>query len=148
MKQIMRKRNLFTPVLFIFLLVCLSGLYLQGCAATRISYFDQTTYKNLTDIKPQVLLLYETFTNEEIDTMLIDNIRLKLAQTYEYEKGKDNNSETTRQIKKIQEMFERHVKDRFEKGKWTKEHLENKKENIEEAFDIAIKTERAKNKNK
>ncbi|MCD6594407.1 hypothetical protein J7L68_01855 [bacterium] len=147
MKKIMKKRNLLTPVLFIFLLVCLSGLYLQGCAATRTSYYDPTTYKNLTYIKPQVLLLYETFTSEEIDTMLIDNIRLKLAQIYEYEKGKDNNSETTRQIQKIQEMFERHVKDRFEKGKWTKEHLENEKENIEEAFDIAIKTERAKNKN-
>lgn len=147
MKQMMRKRNLFTPVLFVFLLACLSGLYLQGCAATRISYFDPTTYKNLTDVKPEVLALYDTFTNEKIDTKQIDYVRLELAQMYEYEKGKEKNSETTKQIEIISKMFERHIKDRLDNGKWSKEHLNNKKENIEEAFDIAIKTERAKNTN-
>jgi len=44
-------------------------------------------------------------------------------------------------------MFKRHVKDRLEKGKWTIEHFENVKTNIADAFDIAIQTERLKNKN-
>jgi len=44
-------------------------------------------------------------------------------------------------------MFERHVSDRLTTGRWTTTHLNNQKQNIAEAFDIAIKTERLKNKN-
>lgn len=106
------------------------------------------TYKNLTELKPEVVFLYETFTTDSINLERIAYVRLRLAQVYEYEKGKGSkNKETYEQIEIIQNMFERHVKDRLEKGKWTKEHFENVKTNIEEAFDIAIQTERLKNKN-
>jgi len=112
------------------------------------SYYDPTTYKNLTDLKPEVLLLYDTFKQEQIEEKKIAALRLKLAQIYEYEKGKGvENSDTTRQIEIIQQMFERHVKDRLEGGRWTLVHSSNVKENIAEAFDIAIRTERLKNKN-
>ena len=145
MDQRMLKKNYATLVVVISRFAYFAVFCMGGCAA--ISYFDSTTYKNLTDMKPEISALYDNFTSERIDTAQIDYVRLKLAQIYEYEKGKAKNSGTTRQIQIIQEMFERHVKDRFEKGKWTKEHLENKKENIDEAFDMAIKTEGAKNKN-
>ncbi len=113
-----------------------------------ISYYDPTTYKNLTELKPEVIFLYETFTTDSVDLERIAQIRLRLAQVYEYEKGKGlKNKETYEQIEIIQNMFERHVEDRLKKGKWTKEHFRNLKINIEEAFDITIQTERLKNKN-
>ena len=67
---------------------------------------------------------------------------------YEYEKGKGGkNKETYEQIRIIQNMFERHVNDRLNSGTWSKINLDNLKKNIVDAFDIAIKTERLKNKN-
>ena len=81
---------------------------LYGCAGILggITYYDPTTYKNLTDLKPQVLALYNTFTGDPVDSDEIDVIRLKLAQVYEYEKGKgEKNAETIEQIQIIQEMF-------------------------------------------
>lgn len=124
-------------------------LSLSGCAHLfGLSYYDPTTYKNLTDIKPEVMALYDTFTREAVNAEKIDSIRLKLAQIYEYENGKgEKNAETTKQIKIIQGIFERHVKNRLTQGKWNEAHLMNQKENIAEAFDIAIQTERLKNKN-
>lgn len=132
-------------------LICglLALLSLSGCAhLLGLSYFDPTTYKNLTDLKPEVMVLYDTFTRDTVDEEKIASVRLKLAQTYEYEKGKgEKNVETTKQIEIIQGMFERHVNNRVTQGKWNESHLMNQKENMAEAFDIAIQTERLKNKN-
>jgi hypothetical protein len=73
---------------------------------------------------------------------------LKLAQAYEYEKGKgEQNHLTTVQVQIIRDLFEDHVRDRLNGEKWSDADLRNRKENIEEAFDIAIQTERLKNKN-
>jgi hypothetical protein len=130
--------------------VLLFSIYLSGCAYLFgfITYYDPTTYKNLTDLKPEVVALYNTFSTSTVDTNNIAAIRLKLAQMYEYENGKGTkNVETTKQIKIIQEMFDRHVNDRIKNGKWSEEHLNNNKQNIQDAFDLAIRTERLKNKN-
>lgn len=133
--------------LVIILQILIALCFLAQCASL-ISYYDPTTYKNLTELKPEVAFLYETFTSDSIDMEKIDAIRLRLAQVYEYEKGKGpKNIETYEQIKIIQDMFERHVKERLEHGTWSNEHMENKKTIIQEAFDIAIQTERLKNKN-
>lgn len=126
-------------------------IFSMGCAGWLgfPSYFDPTTYKNLTDLKPQVLLLYDSFTDEDLNKKNIQNIRLKLAQIYEYEKGKgEQNRETYAQIELVQRIFERHIKDRNENERWSEIHLNNQKQNISEAFDIAIQTENLKNKNK
>ena len=94
-------------------------------------------------------MLYDTFTQNEINEQRIESIQLKLAQMYEYEKGKgERNKETMLQIGIIQNMFERHVEDRIENGIWSEVHARNIKENMSEAFDIAISTENLKNKNK
>jgi hypothetical protein len=132
-------------VAFFFLSVL---LYLSGCASLPgITYYDPTTYKNLTDLKPEVTALYDIFTGDTLDNDKISAIRLKLAQMYEYEKGKgEKNKETYVQINKIQDMFERHVSDRLKNGKWNSAHANNQKQNISEAFDIAIETEAKKNK--
>jgi hypothetical protein len=126
-------------------------LLLSGCAGWFgfPAYFDPTTYKNLTDLKPQVTMLYESFTGGDLKSDKIDNIRLKLAQVYEYEKGKgEQNRETVLQLEIIRRMFERHVKDRQGNGPWSVSHMENQTQTISEAFDIAIQTENLKNKNR
>jgi hypothetical protein len=148
MKNLIRNRNqlllyhCFAFIVLVFLL--------HSCAGWMgfPTYYDATTYKNLTDLKPDVLKLYDTFTNADLDEKRIDKIDLKLAQTYEYEKGKGlKNRETYMQINLIIEMFKTHVKDRIENGIWAVVHRNNQKENIAEAFDIAIRTENLKNKN-
>jgi hypothetical protein len=112
------------------------------------SYYDPTTFKNLTDLKPQVSRLYDSFASDSVDKDEINKISLKMDQAYEYEKGKgEKNIETYKQISIINKMFERNVKDRLDNGKWSETHLENNKQLIIKAFDIAIETEGLKNKN-
>ncbi len=131
------------------MLLALTLLLISACAHLGFpTYYDPTTYKNLTDVKPEVVFLYESFTSDNVDTNKIASIRLKLAQMCEYEKGKGlRNEETFKQVKKIAGMFDRHVADRVKGGKWSKIHSENEMKNISDAFDIAIQTERLKNKN-
>jgi len=133
-------------VAFLYLFLALSA-----CASFSWvfpTYYDQTTYKNLTDLKAEILFLYDTFASDSIDEAKIAAARLKLAQIYEYEKGKgEKNRETREQLELLQQMFERHIGDRVKGGKWTPAHVGNQKTNLAEAFDLAIATERAKNKN-
>jgi len=126
------------------------AVILCGCAGifSGISYFDPTTYKNLTDLKVEVLALYDTFTGDSLNTSQIASIRLKLAQVYEYENGKgEKNKETREQVKIIQNIFNDHLNERLSGAKWNQPHLGNQKQIIAQAFDIAIQTEMLKNKN-
>jgi len=137
-------RKIITPHLLLPLfLIC-------GCASIfgSITYFDPTTYKNLTDLKSEVMMLYRTFTNDSIDSAKIELVCLKLSQIYEYERGKGSkNIETCKQVEIINNIFERHVKDRITNGKWNPTNLQDSIQNISDAFDIAIQTEHSKNKN-
>ena len=150
MKTMLRvTASLKSPSLPLSLLLYLA-LTLSSCASFLgfPSYYDATTYKGLTDLKAETLFLYETFATDPVEEAKIMQVRLKLAQVYEYEKGKGaNNKETREQVEIIQQMFGRHVSDRMNKGKWSAVHLANQKTNLAEAFDIAIATERLKNKN-
>ena len=145
-----RENRFYFLIKYFNLILLVLIIHLSGCANWMgfPEYFDPTTYKNLTDLKPEVMMLYDTFTKETLGDKRIERIRLKLAQIYEYEKGKgDKNKETYTQIKMINSMFKRHIEDRIENGVWSNIHLKNQKENIGEAFDIAIRTESQKNKN-
>jgi len=137
-------------ILLISSALCLTLLF-SSCASffNFPSYYDPTTFKNLTDLKPEVLMLYDSFATDSPDTAEVRAIRLKLSQMIEYEKGKGpKNIETARQIELIKGMYERHVADRLGGDKWSETHLANNKENMGEAFDIAISTENLKNRNK
>ena len=145
-----RKRRFDARVIIVTCIVLICASWCAGCVESvgKITYFDPTTYKNLTDLKPEVLMLYDTFASNTVDKGKVSALRLKLAQAYEYEKGKgDKNKETYEQIAKIRSMFERHSEERIRDGKWNKANLSNRKESIGEAFDITIRTERLKNKN-
>lgn len=123
------------------------AISLSGCPGLQLAYYDPTTFHSLTALKPRVLFLYESFTQDPLPEEKIAEITLKLAQIYEYEKGKgDPNRETAQQVQKILEMFGRHVENR-KQGKWSKTFMVDAKQNVSDAFDLAIRTERLKNKN-
>jgi hypothetical protein len=48
----------------------LLSLLVFGCAPFLglPTYFDPTTYKNLTDVRPEVAALYDTFANDPADS--------------------------------------------------------------------------------
>ena len=143
-RSIPRKPTTFVAAFLYFFLA------LSACASFLgfPTYYDQTTYKNLTDLKVEILFLYDTFATDSIDEAKITAARLKLAQVYEYEKGKgEKNRETREQLELLQQMVERHMSDRVKGGKWTPAHVRNQKTNLAEAFDLVIATERMKNKN-
>lgn len=142
----MKKRQQIRPIIFL----ALCGLVLcVGCYNIGLTYFDPTTYQYLTELKPRIIILYDSFTQEHIDSLEVKAIQLKFAQILEYEKGKgETNSETIRQIEIIQEMFEDHVDGRLAEGPWSDTVLANYKENIRDAFDKAIQTEWSKNPNR
>ncbi len=118
------------------------------CGCSWISYYDPTTFKNLTDLKAEVSTLYDSFANARADSARIQSVQLRLRQVFEYEKGKgEKNAETAKQVEIIRAAVDRHIQNRLTEGPWSSAHLANTKENIEGAFDIAIKTERLKNKN-
>jgi hypothetical protein len=125
------------------------ALLVSGCSLFQgITYYDPTTYKNLTDLKPEVTMLYETFVSDEPDTLWIRSIRLRLAKMYEYEKGKgEKNKETAEQIKIIRENFDEDVSYRRRSGPWSETHKQNAMRFMAGYFDTAIKTEASKNKN-
>ncbi len=140
-----RTRKLAAGVLPMLVLASL----VSGCSWTRLYYYDAATYTHLTELKPRVSALYETFTSDSVDTDGIKEVRLALAQAYEYEKGKGvTNDETARQFEIIREMFERHVDHRLKDGRWSGAFLQNARENMDQAFDIAIATEALKNRNR
>lgn len=123
---------------------------LFGCAhfSPSIAYYDPTTYKNLTDLKPEVQDLYDSFTRDPLDKKELATVRLKLAQMYEYEHGKgDKNADTYKQIDKIKIMYQRQTSDRLKNGKWNQDYTDDQKDLIATAFNIAIETENLKNKN-
>jgi hypothetical protein len=141
----MKQRNRFYLTLLIFLLLGLCS----GCrtGSLDLPFYDPVTYKNLTDLKPEVFELYDTFSNPSADPKTIGSIRLKLSQIYEYENGKGSkNQETLNQITKVRQMFARHVSEKKDGKPWSDVFKADKIENIGKAFDIAIHSETLKNK--
>lgn len=114
---------------------------LAGCAG---SFYDLTTIRNLGALETKVAMLYEGFIQETINPDKIAEIGLDLTLAYEHERGKSANRETARQVQIIREMFDRHVDHRVKQGRWSTTFMQNARQNIQDAFDIAIRTERLK----
>src|SRR5690606_10704919 len=124
----------------------LAAALLTACSLFTVSHYDATTYRNLTETKPVIAQFYDSLTEDAVDHAELRRIRLKLDQIYEYEKGKGiDNGDIVRQIEIIRGMFERHMSDRAG-GPWSRANMENRKENMLEAFDTAIATEALKNR--
>lgn len=137
-------------ILFYSLLFLLT---LQGCAGIPISYYDATTYTQLTALKAETTLLVESFDSKPVseNENKIYKTTLNMRKAYEYERGKGNpNSDTTKQFKKIIGLFNEDVKDYRENGPQAlgKKYFQETSIVLGQAFDIAISTENLKNKDK
>ena len=140
---------------YVFVLVpclLLTSTHLTGCAIP-ITYHDAATYKNLTDLKAEVVMLVDTFDAKPFagNEAAIADIALKFRKAYEYEKGKGKpNSETMRQFAEIWKLLNEDIKDYRENGNATlgPKYFREAAVVLGQAFDIAIATENLKNKDK
>jgi len=131
------------PVTFLFFLA------LVGCAL--ITAYDPTSYKIATDLKAEALLLIEKAKDPPgPHAAAIDNLRLKLRQAYEYEKGKGDRNRFTSEQWAILSDPNGALLGGFLK-KWETENrgqspafLEGVSKNIGQAFDEIIKLESRK----
>jgi len=128
-------------------------LTLFSCSGIPISYYDATTYSQLTSLKAEATYLVESFDTKPIDQnqAAIDKVTMDFRKAYEYEYGKGNpNSDTTKQFKIIQELFDSDVKDYKDGGPQAlgKNYFREASVVLGQAFDIAIATENLKNKDK
>lgn len=139
----------------VFLNVILTMISLSFCAGcfSLISDYDVYTYKNLTELKGEMKIAFEKFgengASGENDQKTLQTFLVKISQALEYEKGKNLNDDTIAQFKILSETI-REVIERFESGgfKLSAGYSKAKWRILEEAFGIAIETERNKiNKN-
>jgi len=137
--------------LFLFQALILLGI--AGCVAVPISYYDATTYTQLTSLKAETTMLVESFDTKpyaENETK-IEEVTLNLRKAYEYEKGKgEPNSDTTKQFTIISDLFTDDVKEYRENGPRVlgRNYFQEASVVLGQAFDIAISTENLKNKDK
>lgn len=118
-----------------------------GCSGPQLAKYDETSYRNLTYLKPEVVALYEGFKKDPIDEKVVEATQLKVAQAREYEVGKGlPNADMTAQVDTLQKMFKRHVEGRRRDGPWNDVAFQNYRDDITTAFDLTIRTEQAKNR--
>jgi len=130
----------------------LPSMCLTSCAIP-ITYHDVATYKNLTDLKAEAIMLVETFDTKPFasNEAAIADITLKFRKAYEYEKGKGkSNSDTIKQFDEIWKLLNDDIADYRENGNATlgPKYFREAAVVLGQAFDIAITTENLKNKDK
>ena len=128
------------------------GLALLAMAcAVPISYYDATTYRNLTDLKVDATLLVASFDTKPVaeNEARIADVTTKMLKAYEYEKGKGKpNSDTVTQIEKLKGLLDGNVSDYRSGAKLGPRFFREASVQLGQAFDIAISTENLKNKDK
>ncbi len=128
-------------------------LFTTGCAGFPITYYDVTTYTQLTSLKAETILLVESFDTKSIreNSDKIEKTTLNLRKAYEYEIGKGKpNSDTTKQFKIVMTLFDNDVQDYRGEGPngLGRRYFREASVVLGQAFDIAIATENMKNKDK
>lgn len=151
-KQIFSLRQI-SSLNFLYRGLLLLLLALQGCSGIPITYYDATTYTQLTALKAETTILVESFDTKPVseNEENIDRIALSLRKAYEYEFGKGSpNSDTTSQFMKIIGLFNNDVVDYRMNGprELGDEYFSEASIVLGQAFDIAIATENLKNKDK
>jgi len=134
-------------------LYALALLFLTACSGIPISYYDATTYQQLTSLKAETTTLVESFDKKPYseNESKIEATTLNLKKAYEYEKGKgEPNSDTAKQFDKILGLYNDDVAEYKEDGpgKLGPKYFSEAAVVLGQAFDIAIATENLKNKDK
>lgn len=140
---------------YVFVLIAcvlLASTWLISCAIP-ITYHDAATYKNLTDLKAETMMLVETFDTKPFaaNEAAIADITLKFRKAYEYEKGKGiANNDTMKQFDEIQKDLNEDIADYRDNGngKLGPKYFREAAVVLGQAFDIAIATENLKNRDK
>ncbi|MCO7188579.1 MULTISPECIES: hypothetical protein [unclassified Pseudoalteromonas] len=142
-------------------------LAISGCVHL-VSYYDSVSYKNLTDMKGEMKVFFQSCQKEvakgEYALSAIDGFVLSSAKAYEYEKGKGLNDDTISQLKTLEKTIVE-VKSRYSSNVYSGSTCEARAEGVapdastgcltigyciakwkilETAFDIAITTEQSK----
>ena len=128
-------------------------LFLTACSGIPISYYDATTYQQLTSLKAETTTLVESFDKKlySENESKIEATTLNFKKAYEYEKGKEEpNSDTAKQFDKILGLYSEDVAEYKEHGpgKFGPKYFSEAAVTLGQAFDIAITTENSKNKDK
>lgn len=129
-------------------LASLALALLAGCAwipFLQVSRFDPVTEQNLIELKSAVSAAYAGFAQDPLDTAALASVRGRLDDALVHERTKgEANRRTTRQLELILATFDRDLASRGSGPPWSPAAVANARENLEEAFDIALRTERAK----
>jgi hypothetical protein len=132
---------------------CFLAILLAGCPSIPISYYDATTYTQLTSLKAETTALIETFDSKPFaaNEGKIDTTSLSLRKAHEYERGKGApNSDTTKQFDEIAKLYAKTIAEYKDNGpgKLGPKFFQEAARVLGQAFDIAIATENVKNKDK
>jgi hypothetical protein len=128
---------------------------LTACSGIPISYYDATTYTQLTSLKAETSMLIESFDSLPAaqNEPKIEAVTLSLRKAFEYERGKgSSNRDTAQQFDKVFKLFNDTVAEARANPDSTKtlgpKYFREAAVALGQAFDIAIATENAKNKDK
>ena len=151
-RGIKRFRLLQPNAIVLVITILLTSTWLTSCAIP-ITYHDAATYKNLTDLKAEAVMLVETFDTKPFaaNEAAIADLTLKFRKAHEYEKGKGKpNSDTMRQFDEVWKLLNEDLKDYRENGNATlgPKYFQEAARVLGQAFDIAIATENLKNMDK
>lgn len=119
-------------------------LLLAGCCLISSPTQDPGTIQTLSELKPAVEKVYKSFKTATVDEIGVKSIRNQFDHLQGREDAKSCNEIQSGQIKKCREMFDGHVKQRETGGKWSQANYENNLENMVEALDLAVATEKNK----
>jgi len=127
-------------------ILVLVAIGLSGCAGW-VPYYDAATYRNLTDLKAETSLMMERLQTESDQKAIlptVQQVRLDVEKAYEYEHGKNGNTETIKQLEEIRKMIAGLANLLTTKDHLPPEYLAPKQKDLIRAFDIAIATESTK----
>lgn len=131
---------LLAPVVFLWV----------GCVHL-IAGYDPVTYKSLTDLKAEMMVCLEKADPAQPyseHSQKFEELQLDIEKVYEYEKGKKLNTDTIAQISEIRTMFQDLTARYKEQNQLSTFYLQEKKGQLETAFDLAIATENSKLKSR
>ncbi|HWA14921.1 MAG TPA: hypothetical protein VG817_00710, partial [Gemmatimonadales bacterium] len=123
-----------------------------AACAVPLSLYDGTTYQTLTDLKVDATLLVGSFDSVAVkeNAPAISGTRVRFLKALEYEKGKGKeNHDTADQLELLLTLYDQVVADYRASG--PNPRLRDYRERavqLGQAFDTAIATEAAKNREK
>ena len=140
-KKISRNKNFNVLFLFVLLISC----------KPMIALYDQYAYTQATSLKVdmQNLALESDSVNYEAAKPDIDKVNVELQKAYEYNKGRDLNSLSTKQYEILvsdKDFYKQFLNNWKSSGKENKAFAQDASDKIGQLLDQVIKLENGKNK--